>query len=141
MKILPQSTIKEIAGEIADGNTCYYHRYTGEITIIDYSIEDKDLIAAQEQIQTELEKKIESYVKIEKLSIASQLVIMKEFLEELPDRSVRKQLSNALNRKNPARNFNTAVEGDIGLNQHWQNYNFKAYQEWVSTVIIDVYNY
>ena len=141
MSKLQQSAIKEIARAIALGNTCYIHRYTAKITIIDHSIEDTEMIAAQELIQLELEQKIESHLKIEKLSTEDQLVIMRDFLVELSDRSVRKQLSNALNRKNPVRNFNQTVESDIGLHQHWKKFNFDEYQQWVSNFIIDAYNY
>ena len=141
MSRLKQSAIKEIAREITIGNTCYIHRYSAKITTIDNSIEDPDLLAAQEKTLAELERKIENYVKIEKLSTEDQLVIMKDFLEELPDKSVRKQLSNALNRKNPVRNFKQAIESDMELNQHWGNFNFEEYQRYVSNFVIDAYNY
>ncbi len=141
MTVISQSVIKEIAREIAIGNICYIHRYSTKITTIDHSIEDEKLIEAQEKIQAELERKIENYLKLEQLSPEDQLVIMRDFLQELPDKSVRKQLSNALNRKNPIRNFNQAVEGDVGLNQHWRNFNFEEYQRWISNFIIDAHNF
>jgi hypothetical protein len=136
-----KSTIKEIAKEIAIGNTCYIQMTTKKVTTIDYSIEDTKLIAAQEEIQAELEQKVENYIKIEKLSAEDKRVIMEYFLEELPDRSVRKELSNALNRKNPTRNFNKVVESDIDLNQHWRNFKSEEYQRWVSNFIADAYLY
>ncbi len=141
MSILNKSKIKGIARDIAKGNTCYIHKNTAKITTIDYSIEDPKLLAAQEHKLKEFEQKIENYVKIEKLSTEDQLEIMSKFLKELPDKSLRKQLSNALNRKNPARNFNQAVEGDMELNIHWRNFNFEEYKKWVSNFIIDAYNY
>jgi|AntRauTorckE5430_2_1112549.scaffolds.fasta_scaffold03301_3 hypothetical protein len=136
-----KSTIKEIAKEIAIGNTCYIQMTTKKVTTIDHSIEDTKLIAAQEEIQAELEQKVENYIKIEKLSAEDKRVIMEYFLEELPDRSVRKELSNALNRKNPTRNFNKVVESDIDLNQHWRNFKSEEYQRWVSNFIADAYLY
>jgi len=139
--ILAQSVINELAKEIALGKTCYIHRYTTKVTIIDESIEDPTVAASQKQVQTEIEKKIEDYVRIDQPNRENELMIMRDFLEDLPDRSIRKQLSNALNRKNPYRNFMQAVESDIELNQHWKNFNIKAYQQWVSNVIIDAYNY
>ena len=141
MSRLQSSAIKEIAREIAMGNTCYIHRYTAVVTIIDNSTKDSELIMTQEQTQADIDKKIENYIKIEKLSSENQLVIMKLFLEEIPDRSVRKQLSNALNRKNPVRNFNQTIESDIVLNQHWMNFKFEEYQRWISNFVIDAYNY
>ena len=134
-----QATIKEIAREIARGNTCYINRKSVEITTIDHSIEDPEKLAAQEQKVAELERKIEKYLKIEKLSAENEMMIMKDFPEELPDRSVRKQLTNALNRKNPVRNFMQVVESDIALNQHWKNFQVEEYQRWVSNILIEAY--
>jgi len=141
MSIIPQSVIKKIAEEIFAGNTCYINRFTAKVITIDPATEDAEMIATQEKAIIEVERKKENFVKIEKLSTADKLTIMRDFLDELPDRSVRKQLSNALNRKNPYRNFTMAVESDIELNQHWKNFNAKEYQKWVSNVIIDAYNY
>lgn len=141
MSIVHPSIIKQIAREIANGNTCYIHKSTKKITTIDHSTEDKKIIAAQNQVQSELERKMDNYLKFENLGPEDQLIIMKDFLEELPNKSVRKQLANALNRKNPVRNFKQAVESDIELNQHWRNFNFEEYQRWVSNSIIDAYNY
>ncbi|MDA9625924.1 UPF0158 family protein, partial [bacterium] len=94
-----QSAIREIVKEIAKGNTCYMDRYTSKITIIDNSIEDVEEIAAQKQTEIEIENKIENYVKLNKLSEKIQLMIMKDFLDEIVDKSVRKELSNSLKRK------------------------------------------
>ena len=141
MARIQQSDIKEIAREIAIGNTCYIHRYSAKVTTIDHSIEDAILLAAQEKAQAELEGAIESYVKIEKLSREEQMVMMKDFVEELSDKSLRKQLSNALNRNNPVRNFKQVVESDMELNQHWKSFSFEEYQRLVSNFIIDAYNY
>ena len=141
MSIQQQATIKEVAKEITIGNTCYVNRKSTKIITIDHSIEDPEQLAAQEQAVAELERKIENYIKIEKLSTQDKRVIMEYFLEELPDRSVRKELSNALNRKNPVRNFNKAVESDIDLNQHWRNFKAEEYQRWVSNFIADAYLY
>ncbi len=141
MSIIKPSVIKEIAKEIMIGNTCYIHRYTSKITKVDQSIEGPGEKASQEKIIAELERKIEDYVKIEKLNTQDQLSIMKDFLEDIPDKSVRKQISNALNRENPVRNFNQAMESDMELNQHWRNFKSEEYQRWVSNFIIEAYNY
>jgi hypothetical protein len=141
MSRLQSSAIKEVAREIVTGNTCYIHRYSAKVTVIDNSIEGIEAMEAQEQTIADIEKKIENYIKIEKLSTENQILIMRFFLDEIPDKSVRKQLSNALNRKNPVRNFNQAVESDIDLNQHWINFKFEEYQQLISNFVIDAYNY
>lgn len=139
MPILKQATVKEIAKEIAIGNTCYINRKSAKVTTIDHSIEDPEKLADQEKTLAELERKIEKYVKVEKLNAENEMRIMKDFPDELPDKSVRKQLSNALSRKNPVRNFNQVVESDIELNQHWRNFKGEEYQRWVSNIMIDAY--
>ncbi len=141
MSRLQQEAIKEIAREIANGNTCYIDKYSKKITTIDTSTEDVKLIADQEEAIVEIEKKIENHLKIEKLSTEDQLVIMEYFLEETADKSVRKELSNALKRKNPIRNFIQVIDSDIELVQQWRIFKFEEYQRWVSNFIIDAYNY
>ena len=136
-----QSAIREIVKEIAKGNTCYMDRYTSKIITIDNSIEDMEEIAAQKQTEIEIEKKIEKYVKLNKLSEKIQLMIMKDFLDEIVDKSVRKELSNSLKRKSPIRNFTREIESNMGLNQHWENYNAKESERWVTNILIDAYNY
>ena len=136
-----QSAIREIVKEIAKGNTCYMDRYTSKIITIDNSIEDMEEIAAQKQTEIEIEKKIEKYVKLNKLSEKIQLMIMKDFLDEIVDKSVRKELSNSLKRKSPIRNFTREIESNLGLNQHWVNYNAKESERWVTNILIDAYNY
>ena len=139
MSIKTQNTIKEIAKEIAIGNTCYIERRSVKVTTIDHSIKDPELLAVQEITLAELEGKIEKYLKIEKLSVKNDRMIMKDFAEELLDKSVRKELLNALNRKNPVRNFMQAVESDIGLNQHWINFKVEEYQRRVSNMLVEAY--
>lgn len=141
MSIVQQSLIKEIAREIALGNTCYIHQTTKIITTIDNSTEDQKIIEAQIVTQAELEHKIENYLKLEKPGTEDQLIMREYFLEEIPDKSIRKQLSNALKRKNPIRNFNQFVEGDMELNQHWRNFKVGEYLRWVSNFIADSYNH
>jgi len=141
MSVLHTEIIKNIAREIAKGNTCYIHRFSKAITTIDNSIDDPEEIAAQEKLQAERERKIKDYVKIEKPSTDDQLVMMGDFIDEFSDKSVRKQLSNALNRKNPVRNFMQTVEHDMELNIRWRNYRIEEYQRWVSNLIIDAYNF
>jgi len=141
MSIVKQAVINQLAKEVAKGNTCYVNRRTSKITIIDNSAEDENLVNQQVELLQQIQKKIDNYVKIEEPDQDYQLNIMKEFLDELTDRSVSKQLSNALNRKNPMRNFKMAVASDMDLNNHWSNYKSEEYQRWVANVIIDAYNY
>ena len=135
MSKLSPSVIKEIAGEIALGNACYVNKLSGEITVIDKSTEDEKTIAAQAQRLLEIEKTLDSYIVIDKLPTKTQLEIMKAFLVEIEDRSVRKQLSNALNRKNPVRNFNQTIESNMELSQHWRNFNKEECGDWIIALL------
>ena len=139
-KIQP-SVIKEIAREIATGNTCYLNKKSTKFTTIDHSTEDTKMLAAQEKTLAEIGKRMKNYIKIEKLSKQSELVIMEDFAEEFQDKSIRKQISNSLKRKNPVRNFNQLMESNIELNLQWKNFSFGEYQRWVSNSILDGYRY
>jgi len=142
MSKIKQSAIKEIAREIFIGNTCYIQRSNKKITIINHSTEDPKLIASQEKRQAEIEQKIKNYIKVEKLSTKDRLVIMRDFIEELTDdRSARREVANALNRKNPIRNFHSLMESNMDLYQHWRSYRMEEYQRWVSNFIADAYHY
>ncbi len=141
MYTIHQSAIKKIAEDIAIGNTCYVHLYSRKITTIDNMTEDIKIREAQEKTQAELEHKISDYVKIEQPSTSDQLVMMEFFLEEISDKSIRKQLSNALKRKNPIRNFTQTVNSSIELSIHWENFNAKEHERWVADFIIDAYNF
>jgi len=131
MSKLSPAVIKEIAGEIALGNACYVNKLSGEITVFDKSTEDPKTIAAQTKRQTEIDKTIDSYIVIDTMPTQTRLEIMRVFLTEIEDRSVRKQLSNALNRKNPVRNFNQTIESNMELRQHWRNFNREECEDWI----------
>ncbi|MGB0863615.1 MAG: UPF0158 family protein [Saprospiraceae bacterium] len=137
MTRIRKSTIKEIALAIARDKTCFLHRTAKKVTIIDHSAEDAKLIAAQ----AKLEQKIGNFIKIEQFSTEEQLVIMRDFADELDNKSLRRELSNALNRKNPVRNFNGVIESNMDLNLHWRSYRMEEYQRWVSNFIADAYHY
>ena len=141
MEKVRSSTIREIAHEIARGNTCYLHRNTKKITTIDHSIDDSELMATQEKVQAELEKSFSSYIKLEKLNHQEQRAIMDDFAKEFQDKTIQKQLSNALSRKNPVRNFNQIIENDMELRQHWLNFNKEEYFRWVTNFIDEAYFY
>lgn len=141
MRKIKPIVIAEIAKQISVGNTCYMVRKNAKVIIIDNSTEDERIIETQNILQVEIEEKIEKYVKIEKINDEDLLLIMRDFIEEVADKSVKKELSNALKRKSPIRNFLMEVEGEMGLNQHWINFNGKERRRWVSNFLIDAFNY
>ena len=138
---MPDSVIKEIANQITNGNRCYINRYTAKIITIDYSIENTELLSEQKNVESEIIKKIENYVKLEKPGEKDQLMIMRDFLDEIVDKSVRKELTASLKRKSPVRNFTREIESNMGLNQHWANFYSREIERWVTNFLIDAYNY
>ena len=141
MSRVQQASIKELAKEIAKGNTCYIHKANKKITSIDTASEDSKVIENQEQLVAQIEKKIDDHLKIEPINKEDQMEIMGHFIEEVPDKSVRKELTNALKRKKPLRNFIQVIDSDMELRQHWRIFKFEEDQRWVSNFIIDAYNY
>jgi len=142
MRIIMPIVIKHISDQIAKGNICYLVRKNGKVIVIDKSEVDLLAIAKQEQMVAEIEEKMDKYVKVEMVSEKDQLLIMADFIEQVAEKSVKRELTNALKRKSPIRNFLREVEGgDLGLNQHWINFNNKERQRWVSNFLIDAYNY
>jgi DNA-directed RNA polymerase beta' subunit len=141
MSRLHQAAIKELAKAIANGNTCYIHHTSRKITTIDNEIEDKKIIAEQAKAIAAIESKIDNHFKIEPQSTGDQIEIMKYFIDEVSDKSVRKEITNALKRKNPIRNFMQVIESDMELRQRWRIFKFEEDQRWVSNFLIDAYNY
>ena len=141
MSKLHQAAIREFARAIARGNTCYIHYTSRKITTIDHDIEDKKIIAAQEKEIAVIELKMEDHLKIEPQNNEDQIEIMKYFIDEVPDKSIRKEMTNALKRKNPIRNFMQVIDSDMELRQRWRIFKFEEDQRWISNYIIDAYNY
>lgn len=143
---LHSSVIKEIAQHLDSGSTCYINRNTGEIKVIENAKEvraegDEEAIALRKAEVAELEAKSERFLKMEPMPSNYYLQVMRDFIEELREPDVMKQLSNALNRKKPMRNFTQVVSSDEILGQHWFNFKSEEYQRYVSNFIIDAYNY
>ena len=67
--------------------------------------------------------------------------VMKDFLLEVTDSSVKKELTNALRRKNPQRNFMQVIESRIDIGQHWRRFKSQQCEEYVRQVFIDEYNH
>ncbi len=141
MSRLHQAAIKELAKEIANGNTCYIHHTSRKITTINNELKDKKLIAEQAKAIAAIELKIDDHLKIEPQSTEDQIEIMRYFIDEMSDKSIRKEMTNALKRKNPLRNFIQVIESDMELRQRWRIFKFDEDQRWVSNFIIDAYNY
>ena len=66
---------------------------------------------------------------------------MEEFLGEVTDAEVEKELGKALQRKNPTRNFLQVVNSRFDIKQHWRNFKREKNIEFVGKQFIKDYNY
>lgn len=65
------------------------------------------------------------------MSKAEELHVMDDFIKEDLNAGIKKELTNALKRDNPIRNYLQIIENDEGLTAHWLNFKRAWYQEWV----------
>jgi len=137
-----KTRIKEIAKQLEAGKICYIHRKKGTIKTLE---EVADEATASEEWQKEfqaLEKDTKHYMKIPRMSALDELNAMKDFLEEEDlSKGVEKELTTALKRKKPMRNFLQVVNSEEGLQQYWLNFKSKWNRTWVENYFIDAYNY
>lgn len=136
-----KSLTKAIAKELLAGNICYVNRQNRQInTIVD--LEDGMENTPERQAKLEkLENSIKKYYKVPRMSAAEEIHVMKDFAEEDLVLSIKKELQNALKRKNPKLNFLKILEHHEDLNDYWPIFKAKWYQEWVRGYLLDVYRY
>ena len=127
----PHEIIKEVAKLVNRGNTCYINR------------KNRKIVTIEPEAQAELNKELT----IEKCIIVSPMpkqtvsMVMQDFLLEVADNSLRKELTNALRRKNPMRNFLQVVDNSVDIGQHWRRYKAQRCEQYVRQVFLDEYNH
>lgn len=135
---IKKATIKEIAKQLEAGKICFIHRKKGAVKAIQDSAQEE---AITKELQA-LEKDTKQYMKIPRPSALDEVNAMKDFLEEEDlSKAVKKELTNALKRKQPMRNFLQVVHSEEGLQQYWLNFKSKWMQVWVADYFIAAYNY
>ncbi len=130
----PNEVVKKVAKLVFQGNTCYIDRKTREISTIEITDDESKLTET-------LEENIEKYIKV--LPMPTQVLgfAMKDFLQEVTDQEVRKELINGLKRNNPTRNFLQVVESRYDIQQHWIHFKADQCEEYVKKIFINEYNY
>ena len=134
----PIETAKEVARLLEQGHMCYVERANRTITPI--LLTEIKTTEAQELIAP-IEKKISNYIKVEAMPKHKLLFNMEYFLEEVTDQDIRRELSSALKRKNPSRNFLQVVRSRLDINQHWKLFIMEKYIDYVEKAFIKDYNY
>lgn len=136
-----KSLTKAIAKELIAGHICYVHRENRQITTV-VDLEEGIENTPERQAKVEkLENSIKKYYKVPRMSAAEEIHLMKDFAEEDLVLSIKKELQNALKRKNPKQNFLKILEHHEDLNDYWPIFKAKWYQEWVRGYLLDVYRY
>lgn len=87
------------------------------------------------------EEHISKYVKIGPMPVASLILGMEYFLDEVTDKDAAKELARGLKRKNPVRNFLQSVDSNYEVKPHWRRYKTEHYRWYVEQLMIDAYNY
>lgn len=134
----PDELVNEIAKLLENDNICYLERANRQII----SIEEDELNTPEgaEQLAM-IEDNIEKYLKFPPIPTQRLLIIMQDFLAEVTDKEIERELSKSLKRKNPTRNFLQIVESRIDINQHWKLFKREQSEEYVAKIFIKDYNY
>jgi len=127
--------------ELEAGNICYVNRQNRKITTV-VDLEEGEESSKERDAQIEkLEEHIRKYYKVPRMSADEAIHVMKDFAEEAINTSIRKELINALKRKNPVRNYMRIIENQEELYEYWLIFKRKWYQEWVRGYLLDIYRY
>ena len=127
----PHQIIKEVAKLVNRGNTCYINRKNRKIVTI----------APEDQSELNKELTIEKCIIVPPMSMQTLSMVMQDFLLEVTDNSLKKELTNALRRKSPMRNFLQVVDNSVDIGQHWRRYKAQRYEQYVRQVFLDEYNH
>lgn len=127
----PHEIITEVAKLVNRGNTCYINR------------KNRKIVTIRPEDQSELNKEltIEKCIIVPPMPKQTLDLVMQDFLPEVADNSLRKELINALRRKNPMRNFMQVVDNSVDSGQHWRRYKAQRCEQYVRQVFLDEYNH
>ena len=110
---IPKSKLKEIAEELDAGCDCYFNLKTFEIIAIPYFSGVYDEDEFQEMFQTELEKlekQKKNLLKLEILEGKETFKIMERFADQVPSKSLKLELEEALLNRKPFQHFKYAID-------------------------------
>ena len=127
----PHQIIKKVAKLVNRGNTCYINRKNRKIVTI----------APEDESDLDPELTIEKCIIVPPMPKQSLSMVMQDFLLEVTDNSIKKELVNALRRKSPMRNFMQVIDNSIDVGQHWRRYRAERYEQYVRQVFVDEYNH
>lgn len=136
-----KSLTKAVARQLDKGMICYIRRQSLKVTTIP-DLEDGQENTPERQAQLEaLEKNIKKYYKVPRMSFKEEMHIMQDFTNENISTSIKRELTKALKRENPVRNYMKIIQTDEHLEQYWINFKDDWYQEWVRGYLLDIYRF
>jgi len=107
------SIVSEIAQELDCGNDCYYFFKTNQLIVIpnfsQFSDEEELLDFFKEDLKL-VNREKENLIKFEMLNRIESFNIIKEFVDQITDRTIKEIFENILHNKKPFRNFKDTVE-------------------------------
>ena len=134
----PHELVKEVSKFLAKDYICYVHRASRELTEIEISKIDTP---ENQVLVSQLEGNISRYIKCKPMPTQDMIWVMKNFLLEMTDDELGKELSSGLNRKKPTRNFLQILESRPDIKQHWSLFKAEQYEDYVAELFIKDYNY
>lgn len=130
--LLSETQIHEIAELLLCGELCFIHKTEG--TIAHYP-QEVDLFMDEEDpwkdVKDAIDRDPNHYIKLEPMDSSQSFQVMREFVDIVPAGALHQQLSQALNRPKPFRNFKYRIEASAVYRQRWFDFRFKQNILWV----------
>ncbi len=137
MPTFTKEHIKEIAEQIDCGFRAFYHRQTGDLLFIPDSLKHPGIeIEAWEEDIEKLDNNFSDYAEIEAMDSSDSFELMRDFTELLDNSNLlKKQLTIALTKKKPFREFKFLIDNSGDYRQQWFDFKNLKLRQWVENQI------
>lgn len=130
MEPFTKDQIKEIAEQLDCGFLAFYHKSSRELIFVPDSDRVIDIDTNDWQNEfSKLKKNSSQYQEIHAMQSKDSYRVMADFAEQVKDTDLQAELINALNRKNPFREFKLAIDSSTER-QVWFDFKNKRLIEW-----------
>lgn len=133
MKILSESQIKEIAGQMDCGMRCYHNTKTNKLLFfpVELDFEDEDNAEFWQEDIEELENEATNYLEVEKPESHDSFSMMQEFANSTSlDTKFQDKLITVLEMRKPFANFKTCIDNS-DYREDWFRFKSNWMQKWV----------
>ena len=133
MESLTKEQIKEIAEQLDCGFRCFWHKKNGDFVFIPDTLRYPDIdIDAWTDEMEKLDNNFGNYKEIAQLESSDSFEIMADFVGTLSDSNrLKDKLIDALNKKNPFREFKFLIDNSGEFRQKWLDFKNFRIQQWV----------